>query len=202
MPNQTKQESVTECQQFIAGIQKHTSQFNITIASQPCTAKQLVTSLQALVTSGTSVLETKTAWHDAVQGDNQVVAQYGSLVGEIRQAVAMMFSKTPSALADFGMTPRKAAKPLSSEALAAKAAKARATRLARGTTSKKQKSTVSGNVTGVTITPNVLPTASTPAASIAPAPTAPVASAVTAAVTPSAPVAAGAGILAANVAHS
>jgi hypothetical protein len=46
-------------------------------------------------------------------------------------------------------------KPLSAEARAAATAKARATRKARGTTGKKQKSTITGDVTGVTITPVV-----------------------------------------------
>ncbi len=44
-------------------------------------------------------------------------------------------------------------KPLSAEARAAATAKARATRKARGTTGKKQKSSITGDVTGVTITP-------------------------------------------------
>jgi hypothetical protein len=71
-------------------------------------------------------------------------------------------------LADFGLQPPKARKPLTNEQRAAAVAKLRATRAARGTTSKKQKLSVKGDVTGVQITPvRTAPAAST--ASIRPA---------------------------------
>ena len=56
---------------------------------------------------------------------------------------------------------------MTTQQLAARAAKAKATRLARGTTSKKQKLAVKGNVTGVIVTPVTVPTAATP---VSPAP--------------------------------
>jgi hypothetical protein len=58
--------------------------------------------------------------------------------------------------------------------LAARAAKAAATREARGTTSKKQKLAVKGNVTGVTVTPVTAPSAA-PSPSAQPASPAPAA---------------------------
>ena len=62
-------------------------------------------------------------------------------------------------LADFGLAPRKEPAPKTTEEKAAAAAKAKATRQARGTTSKKQKLTVKGNVTGIIVTPVTAPTA-------------------------------------------
>jgi hypothetical protein len=53
----------------------------------------------------------------------------------------------------------KVAAPLTSEKRVVAVAKARATREARGTTSKKQKLAIHGNVTGVTVTPVTSPPA-------------------------------------------
>ena len=63
------------------------------------------------------------------------------------------FGDSPAVLADFGLTPKKARKPRTTEQLAAANAKSAATRKARGTTSKKQKLAVKGDVTGVLVTP-------------------------------------------------
>ena len=56
---------------------------------------------------------------------------------------------------------------MTSEQYAARAAKARATREARGTTSAKQKLTVKGDVTGITVTPITAPTEAAPTVSTA-----------------------------------
>ena len=63
------------------------------------------------------------------------------------------FGESPEVLADFGLLPKKVRKPLTVEQLAAAKAKRAATRKARGTTSKKQKLAVKGDVTGVVVTP-------------------------------------------------
>jgi hypothetical protein len=70
-----------------------------------------------------------------------------------------MFAGAAQTLADFGLEPPKAPKPRTAEQLAAVKAKAKATRLARGTTSKKQKLAIRGNVTGVDIVPVTEPAA-------------------------------------------
>jgi len=168
----TQQTYIREIQSLITGIEKHAPNIALTIASQTYTSAQLVLALQALITSSSAVLTTKTAWHDAVQGNLKTVAQNAPLVSELRQTVGLMFSNAEATLADFGLTPRKPRKPLSADALVARAAKAKATRAARGTSSKKQRATVSGNVTGVSITPIVLPA---PAPSATSSPTAPAA---------------------------
>jgi hypothetical protein len=148
-----KQSLVAEYQAIIAGLQKHNPNLTILIASQTYTSAQLVQALQTLISSGNAVLTARTAAHDAVVADAKVEAQYAPLIRELKQSIALMYSNAATTLADFGITPRKPRKPLSTEALAARAAKAKATRVARGTTSKKQKATVTGNVTGVNIVP-------------------------------------------------
>ncbi len=67
--------------------------------------------------------------------------------------VLVAFADATAMLADFGIAPPKARTPMTAEQLAARAAKAKATRIARGTTSKKQKLAVKGDVTGVVVTP-------------------------------------------------
>jgi hypothetical protein len=71
----------------------------------------------------------------------------------------LMFANAPDTLAVFGLKPPKARVPLTTAQRAAKTAKAEATRIARGTASKKQKAAIKGNVAGVTITPLITPPA-------------------------------------------
>ena len=82
-----------------------------------------------------------------------------------------MFSNSPQTLSAFAIAPRKTPKPLTVQARAAATLKAAATRVARGTESKKKKALISGNVTGATLVPITTPVTSAPAATPAVAPT-------------------------------
>jgi hypothetical protein len=76
-------------------------------------------------------------------------------------------------LGDFGLRAPKAHTPLATEKRVVATAKVKATRTARGTTSKKQKLAVKGDVTGVIVTPITHPApASPPAPPAGPAPAA------------------------------
>jgi hypothetical protein len=94
--------------------------------------------------------------------------QVGPIAAAYRRLVLTAFANSAQMLADFGVTPPKARTPMTSEQLAARAAKSLATRKARGTTSKKQKLAVKGNVTGVNITPVTASTGTAPAAPVPP----------------------------------
>ena len=83
---------------------------------------------------------------------------------DLRTFLRATFGTAATPLADFGLTPLKAPRPLDSEQRAAATAKLRATRLARGTTSKKQKLAIKGDVTGVLVTPVSLAGPSSPTA--------------------------------------
>ena len=102
MSKQSLQADIDEYQDFINGIQKHATNINMTIASQTYTTAQVVQILQSLVTAGTSVLSTKTAWHDAVQGNQQMETQYAAFITNLRQTITAMYSNAESTLADFG----------------------------------------------------------------------------------------------------
>jgi hypothetical protein len=157
-------DKVSSYQQLIAGLQKNAPNLVMMFASQSYTTPQIVALLQTLITSNNTVLSTKSAWHDAVVANTKAEAQYAPLVAELTQTIKVMYSNAETTLATFGLTPKKPRKPLTTEQLATRNAKAEATRKARGTTSKKQKATVSGNVVGVNIVP-VTNSPSAPAAS-------------------------------------
>jgi hypothetical protein len=55
------------------------------IANQTYTTPQIVTVLQSLINTGTTVFGAKTAWHDAAQGNQKAEAQSAPLVAELRQ---------------------------------------------------------------------------------------------------------------------
>lgn len=119
--------------------------------------------------------------HASVKDALAALAGVEASVGPLLQAYVLFiranFAGATQQLADFGLQPPKAKAPRTSEQKAASAAKLRATRKARGTTSKKQKLAVTGGVTGVEITPVMgsseaaPPAAPQPAANASSAPT-------------------------------
>jgi hypothetical protein len=81
-----------------------------------------------------------------------------------RRFLVVTYGNATQTLADYGLSPAKARAPQSSEQKAAAAAKVRATRKARGTTSKKQKAAIKGTVTAPAVTPATAPVPTKPAA--------------------------------------
>ena len=78
-----------------------------------------------------------------------------SLMAALVSYVKLTYSESPDVLADFGLPPKTVRTQLTAEQQAAANAKREATRTARGTTSKKAKQAVKGNVVGVSVTPVV-----------------------------------------------
>jgi len=139
-----------------------------------------VTAIQTVLNAVAATATAKTNWKDAKLAEEAIIAQDGPTVRGIRENLATLFVNNTTALADLMITPRKPYKPLSAAARAAANAKAKATRQARGTKGSVQKAAITGDVTGVVITPVVAGSSSTPSGSSTPAPAAnsvPVASA-------------------------
>ncbi len=149
-------------QALIAGTLKHLPNGSFTIGSTTYTAASLVQVLQNLVNAMLSRNAAETGAKDALVAEAAAQAQIGPIAKAYERLVIAAFANATQTLSDFGLTPPKARAPLTAEQLAARGAKAKATRLARGTTSKKQKLAVKGNVTGVTVTPITAPTAAAP----------------------------------------
>jgi len=150
-PNKTT--ALVRVQALIAGTQKHFPASSFTLGNTAYTTATLVQALQSLE----SALQALSAAHASLKNAglalNAIEAKVSPIIQDYRRYVMSAFSTAPQELADFGLQPPKARKPLSSDKRAAATAKLRSTRAARGTTSKKQKAAVKGNVTGVDITP-------------------------------------------------
>jgi hypothetical protein len=185
----TKAAALAHVQAIIAGTLKHFPNGSFTIGNTTYTSASLIQVLQGLETAMQARNVAETGAKDALTAEQTAQAQLGPIFRAYRRIVYASFANATQTLADFGLAPLKARTPLTTQQLAVRAAKAKATRVARGTTSKKQKLAVKGDVTGVTVTPVTAPTPAkppSPAPPVTAAPTSP-APPVTAAPTPAQP---------------
>jgi hypothetical protein len=166
---------------LIAGTQKHFPNGQFTLGNVAYTTASLVQTLQGLVDAFTALAAAHASVTDGVAALRAMETKVGPLLREYVTFLRATFSTAAAPLGDFGLQPPKAHQPLSTEKRAAATAKARATRAARGTTSKKQKLAIKGDVTGVVVTPITTPAPSpspvTPVTPVTPAGAAPVANA-------------------------
>ena len=166
--SQSKATALAQVQALIAGAEKHFPSGQFTLGGTTFTTASLVQALQGLANAMTALNAAQKGAKDALTALQSTETTVDPTLRAFRKLVLAAFASSTQTLADFGLQPPKARTPLTSEQKAAAAAKMRATRKARGTTSKKQKLTVSGNVTGVDITPVTAPASPTPQAPTAP----------------------------------
>jgi ABC-type transporter Mla subunit MlaD len=177
---QTKAEALAQVQALIAGTQKHFPNGSITLGKATYTTDALVKLLESLATAIASLNAAQSSAKDALSALRGIEAQVDPVIGLYKSFLRVTFGSSTSDLADFAMQPPKARKALSAEEKTAAAAKGKATRAKRGTTSKKQKLAVKGDVTGVVVTPVTTPAepvqgiaaGAAPSPSAQPAPTA------------------------------
>jgi hypothetical protein len=148
-------------QALLTGMPKYCPNAVFTIDGQSYTTTQVAALINAILNAKLAVAPAKATYLAAAHAIEEAVVANGETVKEIRAVISFMFGNEPATLAAFGISPRKSPKPLSTEARAAAEAKAEATRKARGTTGKKQKASIKGSVTGVSITPLTTGTAAT-----------------------------------------
>jgi hypothetical protein len=165
----TKAKALANVQALIAGTLKHFPNGQFTLGNVAYTTASLVQLLQGLAAAMTAVETAEAIAKDALTALRGLQPNVMPAMQAYVRFVRTAFGSAAQILADFGLQPPKARVPLSAEEKAAAKAKMIATRKARGTTSTKQKLAVSGNVTGVTVTPITTP-ASEP---VQPASTAP-----------------------------
>jgi hypothetical protein len=146
--NLTKAQALAQVQALIAGTQKHLPTGSFTIGSTTYTAAALIQVLQSLVDAMTKRNAAVTGAKDAAAAEQVTETQVGPILQAYRRLVLAAYANATQTLSDFGLVPPKARTPMTTEQKAAAAAKAKATRTARGTTSKKAKLKVTGNVTG------------------------------------------------------
>ncbi len=153
MATYPKSLTIEQYQRLITGLPKRAAGAVFTLGGQTYTAAQLVAMVQQILTATAGVGIAKARWLEAIDNAAALEASDGQTVKGVREILALQFKQDPVALADLGIEPKKPRTPLSADALLVKAAKARATREARGTKSKKQRARIKGAVVGVTIEP-------------------------------------------------
>jgi hypothetical protein len=167
--------ALARVQALIAGTQLHFPTATITLGNTAFTTASLLQELQRLEPAVRRVEAAQAGAKDAVKALRETVATLAPLLRDYRRFLLATFSTATQTLADFGLQPPKAPKPLPTEKRATATAKMRATRKARGTTSRKKKLAVKGDVTGVVVTPVTEPghaSPTQPASNASSAPTA------------------------------
>jgi hypothetical protein len=167
----SKAAALARVRALIAGAQQHFPSGTFTLGNAQFTTTSLVQELQSLADAMAKRDAAEAGVKDARKAVQDTTATVGPLLQDFRRVVLAAFASATQTLADFGMQPPKGRKPLTTEKRATATAKLRATRKARGTTSRKQKLAVKGDVTGVTVTPITQP--SQPASTASGAPVAP-----------------------------
>ncbi|HEY6459629.1 MAG TPA: hypothetical protein VIY73_05735 [Polyangiaceae bacterium] len=149
----TKAAALASMQAVIDGLQKHFPDAQFTLGNVTYTTPMLVELFESLIAAITKANGSQAIARDDVAAMHGVLAQVDPVYLALTRNLRTTYGAVTQTLADFGIKPTKARTPLTVEQLAAAQAKAKATRAARGTASKKQKAAITGNVTGVTVTP-------------------------------------------------
>jgi hypothetical protein len=143
-------------QKLIDGFTKHASTItSLVIAGVTVATKDIISTLQARIVTSNTAQTTRATWQAAVAADRAERQKTKTFASGVRQAVTVAFTGQIDALADYGLTPRKVAVITPAEKTA-RTAKALATRAARHTMGKVQKSKITGK------SPASSPTATTP----------------------------------------
>src|SRR5579859_4255176 len=149
--NRSGQETAN--QKLIDGFTKHGGTLtSLVIGGTSYKVADVIALVQGLVNSAKAVVSTRATWQASVATDKDERTKHKAFMSGVRQALLVAFGTSVDVLADFGLAPRKPRTPRTPEQKAAAVAKAQATRVARHTMSKKQKSAVKGDVTSVIVT--------------------------------------------------
>jgi len=182
-PNSTKAKTLASLKALVSGLQQQFPSGSFTLESTAYTTQSLITFLGTMIDALQALDAAQLNAKAAVSAAKAALANGGPTASALRRQLLSMFGNAAQMLAIFGLQLPKAKAPRTSEQLAVAAAKARSTRRARGTASKKLKATIKGNVVGVQVTPITAPTpaapraeATPPSPSVQPVPAAPAAS--------------------------
>ena len=145
-------------QKMADGFNKHAQTVpSLIIAGTSYKAADIVAVLQARLSTANAAQSTRATWQNAVKADSDERAKTKPFIDGVRQALLVAFAGSIDGLADFGLTPRKV-RVTSPEQKAVAAAKALATRKARGTKGSVQKKDVKGAVSAtLVVTPLAAP---------------------------------------------
>ncbi|HEY3821893.1 MAG TPA: hypothetical protein VGL81_32225 [Polyangiaceae bacterium] len=126
---------------------------SLSIGGVTLTLADIVTKLTSFAAMRTDVATARAALQAKIAAENAQTTVMRAFINAFVKFVRANFGNQSDVLADFGLEPEKAPTPLTVEQKAAAAAKREATREARGTVGSKAKLKITGNVTGVVVTP-------------------------------------------------
>jgi hypothetical protein len=152
MPSPRKSLSTAEYRALLSELPVKCPSLVINIGGQSVTVADLALLIESLLAAETAVPVAKAQYLAAIQAAAALEATAGVIVKEARGVIALMYKSAPAALAELAIPTRAPRAPLSTQARMLATEKLRATRKARGTTSKKQKLAIKGDVVGVSIT--------------------------------------------------
>jgi hypothetical protein len=142
--NMSKEVALVES--LVAGIQKHLSTTSsLSFAGQTTTPAALIALLTAFVSAMSALLAARAQTKNAQASFALQANAVGALVKSLKAYILATYTDV-AVLADFGLAPRKAPKPLTAAALTLRAQRAAATRKARGTLGKAEKAKIHGVV--------------------------------------------------------
>jgi hypothetical protein len=129
----TKASALANLQALIAGTQKHPATGSFQVDGATYTSVSIVQLFQGLVAAMTAYAIASASAKDALLQERAVSAAVGPVLTGYRAYLRLTLGKQTQLLADYGLSPTKAKKPLSVEAKAAAVARSESTRKARGT---------------------------------------------------------------------
>jgi hypothetical protein len=164
VPKKNRLEQNAADQKLIDGLQKHAATItSLVIAGATMVSKDIIDTLQTRIDLSIAAQTARATWLAAVAADEAERAKTKTFASGLRQALLVAFAGQIDVLADFGLSPRKAAV-ISPEEKVARAEKAKATRAARHTMGKVAKLKITGeNPTGSPATPAAAPAPIPPA---------------------------------------
>jgi hypothetical protein len=158
----------TRAGKLVAGARKHFANGGqvLTFAGgfANVTVDQAVAELHKLIDLRAATTQAQATVRDKVQAERGAMPALVAFMNAFEALIRIMFASDSTALADFGLAPRKQPVPKTAAEKAATVAKAKATRTLRGTKGPVAKKTVKANVaTKLVVTPLTVVEAPAPA---------------------------------------
>jgi hypothetical protein len=138
-------------QQLLSGLEKNLSKSGaLVLRGEKHTAGEIISVLQSRIDAAERVKLAKAAWLNEVEQERTLLGQTDPLISDVRKYVSVVHGSSLEVLAEFGLTPAKP-RVLTTDEMAAKVAKTKATREARHTMGKRQKARVHGASADTTV---------------------------------------------------
>jgi len=149
LPKKNRTDQMLADQRLIDGFTRHAATVtSVVIDGVVMSSTDIIAMLQARIAASQTATTARATWQAAVIDDEAEHARTRTATSGLRQAMMVAFGKQLDTLADFGLAPRKVRVQTPDQKMAA-TAKAKATRAARHTLGKVQKSRITGaNPTG------------------------------------------------------